>query len=303
MLKTTLSITIDIEDWYHIPSVCGSPFSVYRGVDEFFREWDGHYDRLTRSTERTLALLRDYGVRATCFVVADVVEHYPGLVESIVDEGHEIACHGLHHACKIDFRSKKPLMAAEEFEARTRQAKRMLERVSGQPVIGYRAPNALIGGWMLDSLERLGFRYDSSVCVNSFYNKTDSPLRGVSSSPYRPGRSGLEPAAQRRFIEFPWAYYDVGVKVPTAGGPALRFFGRRLICRGLMQSLQRGHTIVYFHPLDLSDEKFPNVGNGRPCYWLIKGSAVEEKLRWILGYFRAKGVTLSSIGDIVESWL
>jgi hypothetical protein len=44
----TLSITIDIEDWYHIPSVAGSPFSVYKDVDEFFDKWTGRrYDYLT----------------------------------------------------------------------------------------------------------------------------------------------------------------------------------------------------------------------------------------------------------------
>ena len=32
----TLSITVDIEDWYNIPSVTGSPFSVYKDVPEFF---------------------------------------------------------------------------------------------------------------------------------------------------------------------------------------------------------------------------------------------------------------------------
>ena len=44
---------------------------------------------------------------ATFFVVADVVDHYPGLVESIVERGHEIGCHGLHHACKIDLNKIK----------------------------------------------------------------------------------------------------------------------------------------------------------------------------------------------------
>ncbi len=37
---------------------------------------------------------------------------------------------------------------------------------------------------MLDSLEKIGFKYDSSVCVNSLYNMTDSSLEGVSSYPY-----------------------------------------------------------------------------------------------------------------------
>ncbi len=45
-------------------------------------------------------MLEEYDINATFFVVADVVEHYPGLVESIAERGHEIGCHGLHHACK-----------------------------------------------------------------------------------------------------------------------------------------------------------------------------------------------------------
>ena len=83
---------------------------------------------------------------------------------------HELACHGLNHACKIDPETKKQLMSVEEFEQRTLVAKKMLEKISGEKLVGYRAPNALVGGWMVDSLEKLGFKYDSSVSVNSFYN-------------------------------------------------------------------------------------------------------------------------------------
>ena len=145
----TLSITVDIEDWYHIPSVTGSPFSVYKDVNEFFKGWTGRYDYLTEPTKRVLDMLDEFDIKATFFVVADVVEHYPGLVESIVDRGHEIGCHGLHHACKINPKTKEPLMSGKEFEERTKKAKQMLESVCKQKVVGYRAPNALIGGWML----------------------------------------------------------------------------------------------------------------------------------------------------------
>ena len=94
----TLSITIDIEDGYHIPSVTGSPFSVYKDVNEFFKGWTGKYDYLTlrEPTKRVLDMLDEYNIKATFFVVAEVVEHYPGLVESIAERGHEIGSHGLH---------------------------------------------------------------------------------------------------------------------------------------------------------------------------------------------------------------
>ena len=283
----TLSITVDIEDWYHIPSVTGSPFSVYKDVNEFFEGWTGRYDYLSlrKPTKRVLDMLDEYDINATFFVVADVVDHYPGLVESIVERGHEIGCHGLHHACKIDPKTKEPLMSVKEFEERTLEAKETLERVSKGKVIGYRAPNALVGGWMLDSLEKIGFKYDSSISVNSLYNKTDSSLEGVSSYPYHPQKSSLEirEEKEKKIVEFPWAYWNVfGFKIPTSGGPMLRFLGAHVILKGLKQSLKRGHTVFYFHPIDISNEKFPEVGKGRPLYWIVKGKAVERRIRYIL---------------------
>jgi peptidoglycan/xylan/chitin deacetylase (PgdA/CDA1 family) len=49
--------------------------------------------RGSEPTKRVLDMLDEFDVKATFFVVADVVEHYLGLVESIVERGHEIGCH------------------------------------------------------------------------------------------------------------------------------------------------------------------------------------------------------------------
>jgi peptidoglycan/xylan/chitin deacetylase (PgdA/CDA1 family) len=227
----TLSITVDIEEWYHIPSVTGSPFAVYKDVNEFFKGWSGKYNYLSEPTKRVRDLLDEYDIKATFFVVADVVEHYPGLVESIAERGHEIGCHGLHHACKIDPKTKKQLMSVKEFEGRTLEAKETLERVCKEEVIGYR-----VGDWMLDALEKIGFKYDSSISANSLYNKTDSSLEGVSSYPYYPKKNGLEVGEEKgkKIVEFPWAYWNVfgfNFKIPTSGGPMLRFLGAHVILK------------------------------------------------------------------------
>lgn len=283
MINHSLSVTIDIEDWYCTPSVCGSPFSEYTDINEFFEKWTDRYDYISGPTKRILDLLDEFNVGATFFIVADIVKYYPGLVESIVDRGHEIASHGLYHNCKIDPSTKKPLISRLEFEKVTLFAKRTLEKIYGEDVIGYRAPNALVGGWMLDSLKKIGFKYDSSVCVNSFYNKTDSCLKGILSYPYHPKNNSLELGKKTDFIEFPWAYWDIfGLKIPTSGGPMLRFLGAHIVLKGLKQSLKRGHTIFYFHPEDISIDDFPKIGNGRPFYWIIKGKIVERRIRHIL---------------------
>jgi peptidoglycan/xylan/chitin deacetylase (PgdA/CDA1 family) len=77
MGQNSISVTVDIEDWYHIPSVCGSPFSAYRDVNDFFENWDNKYDYLSEPTRRVLDLLDEFHINATFFVVADVVDHYP----------------------------------------------------------------------------------------------------------------------------------------------------------------------------------------------------------------------------------
>jgi peptidoglycan/xylan/chitin deacetylase (PgdA/CDA1 family) len=293
----TLSVTVDIEDWYHIPSVTGSPFSVYHDTAEFFRNWEGRFDYLTEPTLRVLDLLDDREITATFFVVADVVERYPGLVDEITERGHEIACHGLHHACSLDTATKKPRVTVPEFEEQTRTAKAILEKVSGTQVIGYRAPSAYLGGWMLDALERLDFLYDSSVSVNSLYNKTNSDLEGVGTTPYSPAPGTLIPGGRRQMVEFPFPYMRIlGLRIASAGGPVLRFLGSGVVLRGLRQSLARGPTLFYFHPLDIALEKFPDVGRGRPLYWAIKGERVERRIREVLQGLR--DVPRSTLGDM-----
>ena len=294
-----VALTVDIEDWYHLPSITGAPSSKFKDVPAFFNKWNGRYDYLSEPTYKILTLLKEFDTKTTFFIVADVVEHYPGLVEKIVENGHEIACHGLHHACKINPKTKEPLMSKDEFKQRTLQAKEILEKVSSQKVIGYRAPNAYIAGWMLDILEDIGFKYDSSVSVNSIYNKSDSPLDGVDTKPYYPIKGGLEPGnVKRGIVEIPWPYFKFFIKFPTGGGPVLRFFGARYIMRGLKGSLKRGNTVFYFHPIDISNENFPLSSSLlQKFFWMIKGDTIERRLKYIL---TNNALIMEPIGELIK---
>jgi hypothetical protein len=48
--------------------------------------------------------------------------------------------------------------------------------------------------------------------------------------------------------------------------------------KNAVHATTRGHTVFYFHPIDISTEKFPEVGKGRPLYWVIKGKVVEKRI-------------------------
>lgn len=298
MEESKLAVSVDIEDWYHVPAVTGSSFSEFEDVHEFFEEWEGEYDYLSKPTYRTLDLLDKLEIKATFFVVADVVDNYPGLVEEIVDRGHEIGCHGLHHECAIDPETKKPRFTKDEYKEMILEAKEKLEDVYDEEVIGFRAPGAYIGGWVLDVLEDIGFKYDSSVAKNSLYNKTDSELKGVGTEPYHPKEGSLEPGGERDLVEIPWPYLKVGpLKVPTAGGPMVRLFGKWVVKRGLNQSLARGDSVFYFHPLDIARDDFPKLGTSwkRPMYWAFKGRVAEKRVKKLLSAFDENTVILTRI--------
>ena len=291
-------VSVDVEDWYHGPSVAArhdtrqTLAAVLAATPDPERGW--------RYLEPVLELLSRHAIRATFFWVAEYAQRFPELLKKTAAAGHEIACHGLTHVPKIDPRTGRPLFTRAEFAARTAMARDLLQDLSGQPVTGYRAPNAYVAGWMLDVLEELGFQYDSSVSVNSIYNKTDSRLAGVDSRPYFPVRGELRRSAEPRgLIEFPWPYWQLGgIKIQSAGGPYLRFFGSRLVLAGLRQSLRRGPAVFYFHPVDLCREKIPLPFSWRrPWLWLFKGDLVRRRIERVLGAVAPRTTCFRAIMD------
>ena len=283
-------VSVDVEDWYHGPTAARL-YGTRDGVAGALAAVPDP-ERGLRYLDPVLALLAARGIRATFFWVAEYARRFPDGVRRCAAAGHEIACHGLTHFPKFDPATRRPHFTPDEFRARTTEAKRILEDLAGRPVTGYRAPNAYIAGWMLDALEALGFTYDSSVSVNSLYNKTDAPrLDGVDTRPYAPRRGSLLPGTEPRgIVEFPWPYLRLGpLRVQSAGGPYLRFFGAGMVRAGLRQSLRRGPTVFYFHPVDLCREPIPLPFSWRrPMLWWFKGDLVRHRVERVLDTLKGR---------------
>ncbi len=104
---------------------------------------------------RLLAVLRDYGLRATFFVPGATAEHYPEALAAILEAGHEVGHHGFLH---------ESLVGADE-AAERRYLERGLEaldRVAGVRPSGYRAPWWEATARTRPLLAEYGFSYDSS---------------------------------------------------------------------------------------------------------------------------------------------
>jgi len=280
-----ICLTVDIEDWYHIPAVTGSEFARFKLVPTFMSAWKTRYDYLTQPTLTTLEILKSLNLKATFFVLTDIIDYYPGLLEKIVENDHEIAFHSYHHTINLNTKTKQANFTPTEFEHENGLAKNRLEQFIGRAVIGYRAPGAYIGKWMFDSLINLGFKFDSSICPNSFYNKTDFDISKYQSNPFVIYEKG-----EQKLIELPWAHFKfAGFTFPTPGGPFLRFFPAFYTIKGLNYSINRGDTVFYFHSIDIINEKLPHLASSnsnRPFYFKTNGIRTREKLIKILSLYK-----------------
>jgi polysaccharide deacetylase family protein (PEP-CTERM system associated) len=250
-------LSIDLEDWFQgLTSTNRTP-----------EVWPRLESRVMDNTEQVLALLEEYAVRATFFVLGQVAETHPQLITRIAAAGHEIGVHGYGH---------KPIhrMTPEEFAAELDRALAALRPLTDQPIIGHRAPYFSIDTrtlWALDVLRGKGFRYDSSFFPtrNMLYGYPKAPR-----FPHRPGGDTL--------VEFPlstvrWS----GINWPIAGGFYIRTLPYAAIRWSIQQINRQGQpAILYIHPweLDLNQPRSKVTFRERITHYHGR-SSLEHKLR------------------------
>jgi len=108
-----------------------------------------------RALPRILDLLERLGVRATFFVPAWVVEHWPVICRDILSSGHEIAHHGYKHERYAD-------LDVPAQEAVLERSQAIFEKQLGVRAVGFRTPT---GDWQKETprlLAEHGFLYSSS---------------------------------------------------------------------------------------------------------------------------------------------
>ncbi|MDD3533921.1 MAG: polysaccharide deacetylase family protein [Candidatus Cloacimonetes bacterium] len=244
---------------------------------------------MSDETERIVRILDYHGVKATFFIVADIVDKYPRIVKILKNSPHEIASHSLTHQSSINSNSGEPLKPINQWINDQINAKQIIENCFDREIVGFRAPNGYMSGWMLRPLYDMGFRYDSSLAFNSVYNKTNVILKDNPSSPYFLNSKTLgsqEP--DTKLVELPFSSYRFLGKflLPAGGAFFFRLLGYHYFKMALDQSLRNADSMFYLHALDISTKKIPvtNLRN-RPAYWLNKGIRTERGLVKMLKRF------------------
>ena len=232
-------MSVDLEDYY-----CDLPFST----------WPNYSSRIIQTTEVILDLFKKYNVSATFFTLGYIAELYPELIEKIVSEGHEIASHSFSH---YDLRK----ISKVQIEFDLKKSISSLEKISGEKIIGFRAPFFSISEnnlYVFDILSKL-FKYDSSI----FPART--PIYGIPDAPRFPYKMNssnpLHEVQNADFLEIPPATLKIPIfgNIPIAGGFYLRFLPTSLIKFGI-HKLNKNHNpaMFYIHPKDL-DVNMPKI--------------------------------------------
>lgn len=223
-------LTIDVEDYFQVSA-----------FDDIIRpdQWDRYESRVERNTSFLLDLLAQKQIKATFFVVGWIAERYPGIVRSIVGQGHELACHSYLHRRIYTF-------TPDEFREDTKRAKGILEDLSGKRISGYRAPSYSITEkslWALDILEELGFTWDSSIFPirHDMYGIPDAP-RFFYKLP------------NHDMVEFPISTAVFwGRRLPVGGGGYFRLFPYWFTKMALQRinECEKQPFMFYLHPWEI----------------------------------------------------
>ncbi len=256
--------------------------------------WPRLEDRTVANVDRVLGILDRNGAKGTFFVLGWTAERHPGMVRRIAALGHEIASHGYAHEL---ITRQDP----SSFREDVRRARGVLQGLTGQAVLGYRAPSYTVverTRWALPILAEEGHAYDSSIF----------PIRrrryGIPGAPRWPHRLNLP--GGRTLIEFPLPTVRfLGVNVPATGGAYLRLlpFGfQRWAVGGLIRRSRP--LVVNVHPweLDPGQPRLPVGVRTRLTHYTNLHRAEERLVHLLsLGRFRSQGDVLQGLNLLPTS--
>jgi len=263
------AMSIDLEEWYHSEVVEGRRSS---------------FSQVEEATKPILDLLDRYRTKASFFIVGEVAEQNPRLIQSIFERGHEIGCHTFSH--KLVWNLDEDLFREELGHFHS-----VMEKILGRIKIkGFRAPCFSIDNrnkWALKVLLDFGYEYDASIFPLKL-----NPLYGISGAPTRPYRISFEDVRkedpQSPLMEFPLCPLVIGkLKIPISGGFYLRALPPFFLHWGLRRINRSQPFMVYFHPWE-GYEKTPRfklpLYNRVITYYGIRSAL--GKLEFLLKHFR-----------------
>jgi polysaccharide deacetylase family protein (PEP-CTERM system associated) len=230
---------IDFEEWYH-------PELVQPHVRDSEKK-----PLITNGIDKILDWLHKNETFATFFVVGQVLESNPEILDKIVTNGHEIAFHTMYHK-RLDCSTR------EDFAKEIQE----FAKITSNRSRGFRAPTFSLSqntSWAIDVLSDNGYVYDSSIVP------AKTRLYGVPDAQTNPYRISSNKISQddpsSKILEFPLMITKFfGKKIPAGGGFYLRFLPLRFIENTIRQyESENKPAVFYIHSWELTPEHMPKI--------------------------------------------
>ena len=231
---------IDFEEWYH-PELVKNHVKADQKIPKVFKRID-----------KILDLLNKHNISATFFVVGEILQHTPELMDKIISNDHEIAFHTMHHD-RID-----SLNFLNSFDDELKE----FQKITNNKSKGFRAPTFSLNeksSSIIKMLEKHNYIYDSSImpAKTSMYGNPNADKK-----PYKSTSENLENNSENgKLWEFPLMVTKLlGKQIPAAGGFYLRTLPSHMI-KNAIKKYEKEHmpACFYVHSWELTPELMPRI--------------------------------------------
>lgn len=220
-----IAITVDCEQW-NSPAIRGKKDPANDNVT---------YSKL--GNEVLLKLFKKYKIKATFFTTGFFAERNKKQIKEI-SKIHEIADHGYCHF----YRGNKNLNLEKDIS----KSKKILEKIIGKKILGFRSPQVQFSKKLIKTLEKLKFKYDSSIhaaYLPGFYDNRDKPLK-----PFKISKIIEIPASASYNLRFPFSWMFLRL-LPLQYSVKIV---RKLIGKGIT-------PVIYVHSWEFYDFKSKSI--------------------------------------------
>ena len=253
-----LLLTIDVEQ--DIPSKLNGS---YKGIE---------------SLPQFLDLLKKMNLKASFFTTADVCIKYPEIMKRIVNENHQIGCHGYSHR-ELWFKTYNQQLKE------IRKSTEIIKDILGIEPHIFRAPRFSANNKTIKVLEELGYEIDSSVLPNNVVKGfkglfTFHSHIGAQNTPYHPSYKDIVKKGESPIIEVPLTENPTIEGAPIGAG-FLNKFGAIKTCE-IMNEVKEEYLIFLIHPWELVDlsKYYPSLDS-----WVLE--ICSENLRLYEEFFES----------------
>ena len=231
---------IDFEEWYH-PELIKNHVKIDQRIPKVFKGIDTILD-----------LLNKHNVSATFFVVGEILQHSPELIDKIISNNHEIAFHTMHHD-RID---------SPNFLNNFDDELNEFQKLTNNKSKGFRAPTFSLNdksSSIIKILEKYDYIYDSSImpAKTSMYGNPNANKK-----PYKITSENLESNSENgKLWEFPLMVTKLlGKQIPAAGGFYLRTLPLSIIKNAIKNYEKKSiPACFYVHSWELTPELMPRI--------------------------------------------